>query len=275
MAKHKTDLFRVILVETIRACTRRCPFCAFGQPRPHPQLGQTMSMALLQKIAMELRQLSFRGRISPYCINEPLLDERMPEIIRLFRSACPDAFISITTNGDLLNEKVYAELRKAGLDRLALSVYDDQTLARLKDLVLRPMLAVIDMRPGHGAWENRGGSIHGQGNRFHFMPGSLAHLPCRRPGNMIVVHPNGQVVLCCSDMYGEHVLGDVNGQFLAEIWQSERFAQIRQHIGQQRRGLLPCESCSHDGSTSPRNFPRTLALGDAWDWIGDVFRRYT
>jgi MoaA/NifB/PqqE/SkfB family radical SAM enzyme len=129
MKMNKTDLFRIVLLETVRACTRRCPFCAFGQQRPHPQLGQIMPLEILRKIAAELRRISFRGRISPYCINEPLLDERIVDIVRLFRSACPDAFISITSNGDLLDDKLYTELAKAGLDRLALSVYDDEVLS--------------------------------------------------------------------------------------------------------------------------------------------------
>ncbi|MCX6554744.1 MAG: SPASM domain-containing protein [Candidatus Aminicenantes bacterium] len=274
MTQKKADTFRIVLLETMRACTRRCPFCAFGQKRPHPQLGQVMPMALLQKIAAELRQLSFRGRISPYCINEPLLDERIVDIVRLFRSACPHAFISITSNGDLLNDRLHAELEKAGLDRLALSIYDDQVLVRLKNLISRPRIAIIDMRPGHGKLENRGGSIHGEGNRFHLKPGSVAHLPCRRPGNMIVVQPNGQVVLCCSDMYGEQVLGDAQRQSLVEIWQSERFVQIRQQLEHHRQGLLLCESCTHNGSTSPRNFPRKLSIRDIVDWIGDVVRRF-
>jgi radical SAM protein with 4Fe4S-binding SPASM domain len=258
----------------MRACTRKCPFCAFGQQRPHPQLGQVMPLEMLQKVATELRRLSFRGRISPYGINEPLLDERIVDIVRLFRSACPDAFISFTSNGDRLDERLYAELEKAGLDRLALSVYDDQVLVRLKNLVARSRIAIIDMRQVQGKLENRGGSIRNEGNRYNFEPGSLADLPCRRPGNMLVVHPNGKVVLCCSDMYGEQVLGDVNCQSLVEIWQSEQFSKVRQKLGHQRRGLLLCESCTHNGSTSPRNYPRKLAIGDIVDWLGDVARNF-
>jgi MoaA/NifB/PqqE/SkfB family radical SAM enzyme len=159
MKKNKSGLFRIVLLETKRACTRRCPFCAFGQQRPHPQLGQIMALEILRKIAAELRQMSFRGRISPYGINEPLLDERIVDIVHLFRSSCPDAFISITSNGDLLDEKLYAELVKAGLDRLALSVYDDGVLVRLKNLISQRRIAVIDMRRVQGKLENRGGSI--------------------------------------------------------------------------------------------------------------------
>jgi radical SAM protein with 4Fe4S-binding SPASM domain len=274
MKKNKADLFRIVLLETVRACTRKCPFCAFGLQRPHPQLGQNMPQEILRKIAAELRLMSFRGRISPYGINEPLLDERIVDIVHLFRSSCPDAFISITSNGDLLDEKLYAELVKAGLDRLALSVYDDGVLVRLKNLISQRRIAVIDMRRVQGKLENRGGSIHGEGNRFHFKPGSLVNMPCRRPDNMFVVHPDGKVVLCCSDMYGEQVLGDVNGQSLTEIWQGERFLQLRQQLRQHRRGLPLCEPCTHNGSTSPRNYPRQLALGDIVDWLGDKARKF-
>jgi radical SAM protein with 4Fe4S-binding SPASM domain len=274
MKKNESGLFRIVLLETVRACTRKCPFCAFGLQRPHPQLGQIMPLEILRKIAAELRQMAFRGRISPYGINEPLLDKRIVDIVHLFRSSCPDAFISITSNGDLLDEKLYTELAKAGLDRLALSVYDDQVLVRLKDLVSRSRIAVIDMRHWQGKLENRGGSIRSEENRFNFQPGSLANLPCRRPGNMFVVHPDGKVVLCCSDMYGEQVLGDVHGQSLTEIWRSERFLQLRQQLRHHRRGLPLCEPCTHNGSTSPRNYPRRLALGDIADWLGDKARKY-
>ena len=85
-------LFDIILIETHNICTRRCWFCKFGQKRQDARQ-QFLPDELIAKIAQELGLLHFAGRISPFGINEPLLDPRLLDIIRLFRSHCPHAYL--------------------------------------------------------------------------------------------------------------------------------------------------------------------------------------
>ncbi|MBM4289065.1 MAG: radical SAM protein [Deltaproteobacteria bacterium] len=114
-------LFNIIYIETHNRCTRRCWFCKFGQERQDSS-SRILEDGLIEKIADNLHKLNFRGRITPAETNEPLLDPRMVEIIRLFRAKCPEAFISMASNGDLLTEELFRSMVAAGLDGLCLTL---------------------------------------------------------------------------------------------------------------------------------------------------------
>jgi radical SAM protein with 4Fe4S-binding SPASM domain len=241
------ELFNSVAVETVNLCTRRCWHCKFGQKRVNGNV-KWLSDELIQKIAENLKALSFRGRISPYSINEPLMDGRMPDIIRLFRSNCPEALITLVSNGDLLTPKIFRDLFAAGLDGLGLSLYDNQSFKKLKSFWKNPKIRLIDMR--HGFWENRGGQI--KTAKFCYQ----INKTCLRPFHAVVVKSNGDVVLCCADMYGDVVMGNVAENRLEEIWNSDKFGEYRSRLATNtRKGLLLCETCSHEGEGIPLTFP--------------------
>lgn len=266
------SFFRVLQLETIRACTRKCPFCAYGQARNVKHAGRKMPMALINQIADNLNELRYKGRISLHSINEPLLDNRILDIVRLFRMACPRAFISFNTNGDLLTDSLYGNLVDAGIDRIGISVYEDVSYQRLNSYFSRRYARLIDMREPTGKLENRGGAIHDLRNAYEFDPGRYRQAPCQRPSRMMVVQSDGKVVLCCSDMYGDIIMGDLNHQRLEEIWNGKPFVSIRDRLQRSRQGLPLCEACSHSGDASPRNYPRKRMLVDALDMAGEIYR---
>jgi MoaA/NifB/PqqE/SkfB family radical SAM enzyme len=244
-------LFSVIEIETHNRCTRRCWFCKYGQVRQDSDK-TVMSDELIEKIADNLHDLDFKGRISPIGINEPLLDPRLPEIIRLFRAKCPQAFISIVSNGDLLTQELFQSLRSAGLDGLRLSIYDDKAWHRLARYAQYPQVQLFDMRQPENLIENRGGWIR----QARFTPAIDIHRPCLRPFHMLIVKAGGEVCLCCADMYADVVLGNVAHQRLEEIWASKGFRHYRAKLVTTGRvGLQLCQNCSHEGRTCAQWFP--------------------
>ena len=240
-------MFEVVLVETQNTCNRSCWFCKFGNSKQ--QAVVQLDDNLIDKIATELREINFNGRISPFGINEPLLDRRIVEIVKKFRGACPQAYISIVSNGDFLFQKLFQELVENGLDGLAISIYETSAIARLEqkiDSKSMQSLNLIDMRlPIY--LENRGGEI------------KLAAKPtkgkCLRPSNMLVIKANGDVCLCCADMEGKIVFGNIKNSSLQEIWHSLEFRNVRNKLQRSREGLQLCKGCSHDGSTSSIYYP--------------------
>ena len=205
---------------------------------------------LIKKIADNLQDLNYSGRISPFGINEPLLDNRLLDIIRLFRSKCPKSFISVESNGDLLTKNIYKSLVEAGMNALGLSIYDDQRWQELRHFTLYHNVTFIDMRGNNNLFENRGGEI----KQIKHQP--LIDTICLRPTNMLVIRPKGQVVICCADMYNDVVLGDVNTQCLEDIWYSDDFNHYRKQLAASGRiGLKLCETCSHGGRTSYMKYP--------------------
>jgi len=80
-----------------------------------------MDLAAYCKIIDELATLRPR-RISPYLMNEPLLDRRLPEFVHYASERVPEATTLVTTNGTGLTEELGAALLDAGLKRLKVSL---------------------------------------------------------------------------------------------------------------------------------------------------------
>jgi len=229
----------VILLETVTACTRRCSFCSWGQPRPIEDAGSRMPIELIESICRQL-STDFDGRISPFLTNEPLLDHRLPDIVQLIRELCPKSIITIATNGDLLTKELAFKLFDCGLTGLGVSVYEElkqDWLLGDHDLPI----TLMNRRNPASFVENRGGNIPGH---------QAKNTPCYRPSSMMPVKANGDVILCCGDLYGDVVMGNANETPLQAIWMGDAYTMYRTRLLKERSGLYPCEICSHRGTAS-------------------------
>jgi radical SAM protein with 4Fe4S-binding SPASM domain len=249
------QLFQVIKIETHNACNRHCWFCKFGQDRRDDRFVQ-LDWETIRRIVGNLGDLDYRGRISWYDINEPLVDKRIVEIVALTRQQCPNAFLSLATNGDLLTPDLYGRLKEAGLHALGVTAYDDETLSKVSRFA-DDRMTLIDMRDaGPGQLENRGGNVQRNAEVFQAQQWLFADQSCERPSVMMVVKASGLVALCCADMYGDVVMGDVREQRLEEIWRNDRFEHYRRSLAASgRRGLKLCEHCSYSGQGVRPFFP--------------------
>ena len=249
------EIFRAILIETRTVCNRTCWFCKFGQERQDEKILQ-MEWDTILRILRNLKDLDYSGRISWYNINEPLSDRRMLRIIKETREHCPRAFISFATNGDLLTADLYRSLKENGLDALGISVYDDRTLQRMLPLADSQMILMDMRRAEPGLLENRGGNIQQHGPAFQRDRARFADRSCERPFSMMVVNPEGKVVLCCADMYSDVVMGSVAEQRLEVIWESPQFQEYRNTLKEEgRRNLRLCSDCSYSGRGFRPFFP--------------------
>ncbi len=250
-----TELFQVIKIETHNACNRHCWFCKFGQERRDSRFVQ-MDWDTIRRILASLRDVNYRGRISWYDINEPLVDKRIFDILTVTREYCPDAFLSLATNGDLLTPENYEQLKQSGLDVLGVTAYDDETFARVGGFADARMV-LMDMRgAGSERLENRGGNVRRNQETFEAHRQLFADRSCERPSVMMVVKATGHVVLCCADMYADVVMGHVQEQPLEEIWNSERFVHYRRTLNEEgRRNLELCRDCSYSGAGVRPFFP--------------------
>jgi radical SAM protein with 4Fe4S-binding SPASM domain len=258
------QLFQVLAVETTNTCTRKCWFCKFGQKR-QDEVREVMPWELIEKIVFNLRDLEYEGRLSWYWINEPLLDKRMRDIIAFSREQLPGAFLNMTTNGDLLSDELYQQFRSAGLDAMAVSVYDDRTMDRLIGMQGDRVLVPLDMRNADEKVDNRAGNIVTDDHRFDERVNVYRHTNCAHPSKSMHINARGQVALCCSDMYVDVPMGDVREERLEEIWNNEKFNHYRRTLATKGRESLPlCQNCTDSGAGCHRNHPlHTLPPGEA------------
>lgn len=207
-----------------------------------------MSENLYVKILSQLAKLNYKGRISPFGINEPLLDRRIVKFVRMAKEACPGAYVSLVTNGDYLTAEVLRGLGNANIDALGISIYDSIGYERHRSTEYPSWVTIMDMR--HTPKENRAGNLEGLGT---------PDMPCLRPSEIMFVQADGKVRLCCADFHGIAAgLGNVKDLALLDIWYSPVFEWYRNKLKSHRFGSNPCQVCNHDGSTAGREYPATL-----------------
>lgn len=136
---------RAVQFQTLSVCNAKCIFCAHRQ---HPEAipHGRMDDALISKIIAECGR-HMVGRVSPYLTNEPLMDKRMPDILKAIKKAARfPVKTKINTNAALLTDEVGIKLMDAGLDQLWISVngYSPETYRASMDLDFDQTMANIE-----------------------------------------------------------------------------------------------------------------------------------
>jgi radical SAM protein with 4Fe4S-binding SPASM domain len=70
---------------------------------------------------------------------------------------------------------------------------------------------------------------------------------CKQPFTDISARPDGDVIICCYDVLGQHVIGNINDADLLSIWSGEAYRKLRKDMLAQDIGSLPsiCKRCIH------------------------------
>lgn len=235
--------FLTVAIETYGACNRACEYC-FNHARFTPREVGVMKEETWRKIVDELAALSFCGRIIPVFYGEPLLDNRLPDLLAYARRRCPMACIWIDTNGDRLDEPLLVRLLNAGMDRLLITNHDREDKPHLRALVERFPSELLLQNSSEMVLVDRAGRIMDE----H----AESHAPCFRPSTDLQINWRGDVVLCCNDFYAECKLGNVNHQSLREIWGSPQALHYRTELALGHRERFPlCKGCGDPGSSEP------------------------
>jgi MoaA/NifB/PqqE/SkfB family radical SAM enzyme len=112
---------RAVEFQTLSTCNAACIFCPHSRSPKEIPHGR-MEDSLIRKIIDECAKRMV-GRISPYLTNEPLMDKRMPAILREIKRKCVfPVKTKINTNAGLMTEEVGGQLIEARLDQLWISV---------------------------------------------------------------------------------------------------------------------------------------------------------
>jgi radical SAM protein with 4Fe4S-binding SPASM domain len=237
-----------------------------------------MALEVYHRIIDQLHDLQFAGRISPYLMNESLLDKRLPELIAYTRERCPEGWIAINTNGDALSEPLIERLYDAGLNCMDVNAYDDtaqyeafvalaqRVIARRHDITctigyLDPTFNKLDLSRSTkilhcrdmSDWEqrfrtklatphltNRSGNVPGARR----LAAPLA-LSCERPFQQMYINYRGEAVLCCNDWRFEVIMGDTATMHLQDIWQNDRYQAYRRNLQRQNRAMPLCATCDY------------------------------
>lgn len=141
-----------VQIQTSTRCNAACGMCPYPEITSEDGFAhQRMDEALFDRI---LEQLSGHPveRVSLFLMNEPLLDVRMPELLRRTRVALPSTTLNLFSNGSALTPKTARALAEAGLDELCVSVhgfdratYEDVMQGLSYERMLRNLDAVLEL----------------------------------------------------------------------------------------------------------------------------------
>lgn len=276
-------IFTRIQIQTVSWCNRSCTFCPSGK---FPVPKAFMAVEVYHRVIDQLHDLNFRGRISPYLMNESLLDKRLPDLIAYTRARCLDSWIALNSNGDALSEQLICRLFDAGLNCLDVNAYDnpaqhkahvalaERVVTRRDDIThttgyldshfnntanLPRSTKIVHCRD-MTSWEQRFRAKKATPdmiNRSGNVPASRrldAPLTsgCPRPFQQMYINYLGKAVLCCNDWRFEVIMGDTATSSLLEIWTNATYQIYRQNLQRNNRAMPLCGTCDY--------------LADSTDW---------
>lgn len=112
-----------VQIQTISGCNANCIFCPNQKTERDIPMGRPMDMDLFRRIVDEVTAAPAVRRISPYLMNEPLLDKHLPErVAHITSRKQPHQYTKINSHGNACNERMAKGLLDAGLDRINFSV---------------------------------------------------------------------------------------------------------------------------------------------------------
>ncbi|MDD5428463.1 MAG: SPASM domain-containing protein [Candidatus Omnitrophica bacterium] len=245
-----TDMFNDLNIETSTCCTRRCSYCPNSvYDRSLLKNKQTMPEDVFKKVINELAEIHFTGRISPHSFNEPLMDERLADLIAYAHEKLPRAKLELYTNGDLLDTAILDRLYTAGVRHYVITLHgtDEEKksgmlkVGKLKEYIRQKKYKIktnILIFHQDTPLDTRAGLVPVNVKRY---PGDVS---CAYPINPLTIHANGKVVLCCIDYLEEVSFGNVQSERLMDIWNKKDFRDIRKQLKKRIYSLDICKRCT-------------------------------
>lgn len=243
----ETPCFKFLMLETINRCNGKCAFCP-ANIRDEKRTFKKMSNEVFSKIIDELVEMKWVGTIFLQVNNEPLLDKRILDFSKEIRNKKPECKICVITNGTMLTIEKLQEM--AGLvDKLVINDYSDRY--RLSDNLdgiyryvkkhsqeFQDIEIEINRRFSGEILATRAGNAPNK-------PQKNNHLvsPCIYPFTDLIVFPDGKVGICCNDCLETTDFGDVRHEKLVDIWNGDKFVELREAMRKGRDQYPFCVEC--------------------------------
>jgi len=250
-----------VTLEFTNRCNRECRGCPRLKMK-YP-LGD-MSLSLLRKIVEQLPQETvivpfFRGESAfhPYFVEAFKMLRRFDEVQMATNGdfltvskqdaileAC--SFVSYSLHmpslpADLLDvARFLDEARSKGLST-QVSILETEIPAGSKQALVDGWLQYVDRfrvyvehsKEGFGDVESKYRKLNGKWG-------------CLKPFTDMVVYWDGTVALCNHDWDNQDPLGDLNTQTVEEVWNGEKYRQIRKfHLTGRRKQVNSCKDCDY------------------------------
>ena len=157
----------------------------------------------------------------------------------------PSTVFSLYTNGTPLNLNKFLRLSNV-LDELVINNYNDQGKLHLNIQEILEYLKNSNNKANHLIIRKR---LENQimntraGNSQTGLKSIKISATCTYPFHQINIVPDGNISLCCNDSYVEQIMGNVKTSSLVEIWNNQKYRELRNKILSTRQNIKICSSC--------------------------------
>lgn len=270
---------RTLQIETVTYCNGKCVFCPVKDMKRERGI---IKDNLYNKIIVDCKDLKVPlEMVYPFLNGEPFLDPKLFDRVAFTHETLPKTRIGLFTNGSLMDESITEQIMKSGITdiNISLNAISDEQRMKVMGLELSTTcgnIAYLKKRNdelGKNIWISvsvvSDTTLIQQEEKIAFLKfweevkidpylfnnGNWAGItrplvwcsktPCLRIFSDMTVLYDGRVNLCCYDLEGEEIFGDLNTQSVIEVWESEKFSQLRElHAKGQRNEHKLCGKCT-------------------------------
>lgn len=238
---------------TTELCNRTCVFCPRTDSTVYPNQNLHMSVETIDKIAKDLSDVEFVGRVSLSGFGEPMLTQNFCSLIRAVRHWLPNNTIDLNTNGDRLTKQNLVQLFESGISMIYVNMYDGPEQEKVfVDLFDSAGISATQyiLRPHWpGGYQlilnNRSGLVE---NSITGSVDSPLKKSCYFPFSKAMIDWNGDLLLCPQDWGRNYVAGNLVRQHIRDVWLGKNLEYIRKKLAEQDRSTSPCNRCNTNGT---------------------------
>ncbi len=246
---------RIVGIETSSYCNRHCQLCPreelpdtrFENGNRKEPIKAFLEDTYVYSLFDQLAEFKFTGRVQMFSLNEPLLDERMPDFLKYAHGLGLKP--RITTNGDPIRRDPTLLDRVAPYcDELSIGIYDYDM--RKPDWETERNEMVEEWAAQVKPYEDNGLRVrYSLKEKFGRIPrdrdcGLAINASCDRVHEGIYVLYNGEVTHCCKDNQEGTIFGSIKEHSLLELLNSDarRFLHDALARGERWR-FATCRDC--------------------------------
>lgn len=216
----------VVDIETSTACNRKCSYCP-NSTYDNASIANSsfMSKEVFTKIVWDLWNEGYQWEICLQRYNEPLMDDRIVDLVAMASKLAPKATITIYSNGDYLTVELYKELLAAWLGKLTITQHWSRPAKWLVEVLSyrknNPDKIVFKYKELSQPLKfyNRWWEVQLETNQTqNFFCKTL---------DCVTINSKGEIILCCNDYHSSHVFWNAGEQNVIDIYLWTKFQSVR------------------------------------------------
>jgi radical SAM protein with 4Fe4S-binding SPASM domain len=238
------ELYKKIIDEGAGMGAKELAMGLGGEPLIHPRLAEMIKYARCKGFSVSFNT---NANLLDEEKSRAVLDSGLDKIIFSVDGACKETYEKIRVGGNydtvVKNIKRFLSLKKKlGLEKPR-TIFQTIVMKTTKDEIM-PVIdtwhALVDEVSVSAIAEY--GSVGGLSTiKSKKNP---ARIPCPLLWISLSIQWNGDVTVCCNDMGGDLVIGNVTSDSLKSLWQSEKLNEMRRILRTGKPGKIPrCDRC--------------------------------